>query len=175
MPDLQRTDTAADLLATTEITASSRLAPVAVCRAVLAELPPAGCGLDVGSKLARTLVGCYPKREVNDPQIFTYAVSSIFAEYPEAVGKQAIAEIIRKQKFLPVPAEVEDACKGIVGKIWTRRVAAKKTIREHERRQREAADRARLAADLADPEKRAQTEALLAEVMRNLNANTEAA
>lgn len=156
------------LMATTEVMASSLLAPAAFCRAVLAEPQPAGCGLEVGSKLGRMLMGAYSKKEVNDPKIFTYAVASVFADFPEAVGKQAIAAIIRKQKFPPAPAEVNEACQAIVAGIYRKRATAKRMLREHERREKEAAHMASVEADRADEDKRAAAEAMLAETKRKL-------
>lgn len=157
-----------------EVTAFSPLAPAAACRAVLAEPAPGGCGIEVGSKLARALVGCYPAKEVSQPEIFAYAVSSIFADYPEAIGKQAIAAIIRRQKFLPAPAEVNDACQAIVAGIYRKRTRATKMLREHDRRAREAAHMASVRADWADEGKRAAAEALIADTKRKLAMGTPA-
>lgn len=160
------------LTAGTDVTAETRLVPAATCRAVLAEQQPAGCGLEIGAKLGRTLMGAYAKRDVNDPKIFSYAMASIFADFPEAVGKRAIAEIIRTKTFPPAPAEVNDACKAIVAEVYRMRATAKRMLREHDRRAREAAHAASVAADREDRETRAALDAQLAETLRKIAVGT---
>ena len=61
------------------------------------------------ARLAATLVGSYPGREVTEPEIYARALTSIFAEHSLDIGRQAIEVITRKLRFLPTRADAHEA------------------------------------------------------------------
>ena len=75
----------------------------------LKNLTPPG----VAVERALLMFGCYRKGDAHDPDTYAAAISSILAEYPEAVVRYVTdprTGIPRKLKFLPSVAEVAEAC-----------------------------------------------------------------
>lgn len=62
---------------------------------------------------ARILLGCYRKGEASDPEVYTTAVISVLASFPEDIVV-AVTDPVRglpsESQFLPTIAEVRAAC-----------------------------------------------------------------
>lgn len=78
---------------------------------------------------ARLLFGCYRKGDANDPETYTAAVAAVLAEYENEVIRRVTdprTGIPRKNKFLPNPAEVSDACDEALAAITAESVIMEK-------------------------------------------------
>lgn len=153
-----------DLAWTRPLADNDPLVPAEYCRQVLAERPPAGCGIAAAERLGRALVGSYPAREVNDPRAYALAIASVFADYPEEIGSRAVSGLIRSLKFLPTAADVHEACEALMAPARTRRAMAQRMLREHERRAAEAP----VERKPVTPEQKATLDRELETLKRNL-------
>jgi hypothetical protein len=129
------------------IACNEALVPAPYCRAVLAEPVPPPCGLKTGTSLAEMLFRCYPGRDAADPKTYALALASVFADYPEPVGRAAIHALIRRLKWLPTAADINEACTGIAGVETQRRNRARRILVEHDRRRAEAEHDAEIERD----------------------------
>ncbi|MBS4051106.1 MAG: hypothetical protein KGZ69_07875, partial [Methylomonas sp.] len=72
-------------------TMSGPLVPAEVCKRLITEAERwVPCGPGKAAGLARILVGSYPARDLSDPEIYTRAIVSVFAEAPEWAGSAAV-------------------------------------------------------------------------------------
>ena len=65
------------------------------------------------AKLAKFLLGCFRRAQVDDPQVFATAVTRIFSSYPLEVGTfvcDPVTGLPGKIKWLPTVAEVKAEC-----------------------------------------------------------------
>jgi hypothetical protein len=69
---------------------------------------PNGCGIETATKLARVLIGSYPK-EPHEPEVYTRAIISVLAEQPLEIAKKAVDRVTRALKFLPTRADICEA------------------------------------------------------------------
>ena len=91
-----------------------------------------GCGIETATKLARVLLGSYPK-EPHEPEIYTRAVVSVLAEQPPDIARQAVDRVTRELRFLPTRADICSAIKKIKTEIQQRESV---NAQESERRSR---------------------------------------
>ena len=99
----------------------------------------------------KILIGCYPAGKPNDPEIYTAAIASALANYPEEIVKRVTdprTGIQRKCKFLPSVAEVIEACEEEMRPIrarWRAERMAQQVIEQHAK-ERSPEERARVFA-----------------------------
>lgn len=72
-----------------------------------------GCGVETATKLARVLLGSYP-REPHEPEIYTRAIVSVLAEQPLEIAKKAVDVVTRRLQFLPTRADLCTAIDEII-------------------------------------------------------------
>jgi len=121
------------------------LPPIEICRAVIDAPRIAPAGNEAATKLFKILLGSYPERKVNDPEIYARAIVSILAEHSVAIGAKAIDRLTRRSKFYPTRAELAEACADLAGEDNRRRAVAGAMLRAHHRRADE--ERSRAASD----------------------------
>ncbi len=121
---------------------------------------------DHAAKCTEVLLGSYPGREVNDPQIYVRAITSILVEYHPKVSKQAVDYVTRNCKFMPTRAEVEEACQTIYRTVGRNALVAKRHLREIERREKEVARDREISESWGSDEER---ETKLAGLMSQVN------
>lgn len=72
-----------------------------------------GCGVETATKLARVLLGSYP-REPHEPEVYTRAIVSVLAEQPLEIAKRAVDVVTRRLQFLPTRADLCTAIDEII-------------------------------------------------------------
>ena len=85
----------------------------------------------------RILLGSFPTRKVQDPEVYVRQVTALLADYPAFVVRQIIdpkAGIVSRQKFLPTLAELRDFAEGLVSGPRRDREREASIIRQIERR-----------------------------------------
>ena len=94
---------------------NTNLIPKADCRACERELEDAlvPANYDQARDLARRVMGRYPRRDLNDPDVFVVELTRVFAEAPADLGDKA-ADALRSCKFLPNVGDVTAALKPLV-------------------------------------------------------------
>ncbi|WP_188516942.1 hypothetical protein [Alsobacter metallidurans] len=144
------------------------LLPVDACRAVLeaADRAMALPQPEEAAQLARTMIGVYPKADVTDPDVYATAVAGTLAEFPAHVARKVASPVHglpSRQKFLPRIAEIREACEAEVARQKTIASRARWMIKERERREKEAAERASWEGRRIDP---ARVDAILAGIFK---------
>jgi hypothetical protein len=121
------------------------------CRAVVDEVKAAlvPAGRNTAIRLARTLVGSYPAREVNDADIYVRAITSVFEAVPPDIGQAAVDYITRHLRFLPTRADVHQVCEGMMGERRFAKRVAEAHIVEHIRRRQARAEAEKRKAEEA--------------------------
>ena len=109
----------------------------------------APCGPDSGKRWAKTLVGAYPAREMNSPEIFMHAIAADFAEFHDLVCREAFVKITRNCKFLPSRAEVFQTLTQIKGRLNGVKIRAQKQLELHDARALETDREIKIAASKA--------------------------
>lgn len=139
-------------------------------RALSRDLDLSPAGLEAGNRRARLLFNIYPNPKVNDSNSYALALASVFADFPEAIGQQAIDVLMRRRPFLPTAAEVHKACEEIVAPI-ARRISRDRLIDEQIRKREELARRdAENARARSEPVTQARSSEKLKEVLTSLAA-----
>ena len=72
----------------------------------------APCDPAVAATYARTLLGLYPARDLNDPETYAKAMTALMAAYPKDFLKRVcdpVTGLPSKLKFLPTLADVREA------------------------------------------------------------------
>ncbi len=62
------------------------------------------------TKWAKFLVGAYPARQMQDPDVYIRSVVFDMSEYPEEAIGRAVHSVRRNSKFIPSCAEIREAC-----------------------------------------------------------------
>jgi hypothetical protein len=104
---------------------------------------------DESVKLARMLVGSYPKGDANDPEIYFGRLCELFAEFPASIGREVAREVPLTVKFLPRLQEVREALDERVIRRRAIKYRAEWMQRERKRRDDEAARDAKISAQTA--------------------------
>ena len=114
-----------------------RMIPVAACQAVISEIEvwDTPCGIGIAKASARILIGTYPSRQVNDPEIYSKAIVSVLAEYPAEVCRDAVDRVTRELKFLPTRNEVLTMLSKVRAETTRYIFRAREVLKAHERRQ----------------------------------------
>lgn len=71
------------------------------------------CDPPLAARLAARMLGCYPAREMNDPETFATVAAAVLARYPEEVARQVtdpVRGLPSTNKWLPSIAEIREAC-----------------------------------------------------------------
>jgi hypothetical protein len=105
-----------------------------------------GCGLETATKLARALIGSYPK-EPHEPEIYTRGIVSVLAEQPADIAKRAVDRVTRSCRFLPTRADLCDAITAIREEGAAGRAIQASIAEQERRRERAAAQDAQLEAE----------------------------
>lgn len=108
--------------------------------------PSRGCGNEAGAKLAKVLIGSYPK-EPHEPEVYTRAIVSVLAEQPIEIAKEAVDRVTRKLKFLPTRADVCEAIEAVNTEIRRRSIEDRARLEMCRQREQWDRDDAVLAAD----------------------------
>lgn len=110
----------------------------AEAKAVIAELEAAlvPAHYDQARRLARTVIGKYPKRELFDPDTFVLEMTRAFAEAPAIFGQQAV-KALRSKPFLVNAADVMAALKPLITERTRALNQARRHLAEHQRRKAE--------------------------------------
>jgi hypothetical protein len=140
----------------TEPSAHCQLVPADECRALIdsAARLPANTAPDDASRMARTMIGVYPRADVLDPETYVTAIAGTLAQFPPHVS-QKVADPINglpgRLKFLPRVAEVREACEAEAQRQRTIVARARWMIQEHEARaKREAPVKRTLTPEQVD-------------------------
>jgi|GEM_PF-2029687 len=150
-----RADLMAENGALPRVDENTKLVPLNACRAIVEkiddEYQPAGEGEHTTNAVA-FLLGGYPQSSksaegMENPKIYMAHVVRVFAKYPATLHTKATNEILDRHKFKPAIAEITQVFEELVGKWTYAQIIARKHIREHERRQKEAEREAVLAKD----------------------------
>jgi hypothetical protein len=90
---------------------NDRLIPRQSCQAIIAEIDAANMPAikPIAARLTKLLLGAWPSRELNDPEIFTSILSLTFGAYPGDVGLAAVDALTRKSKWLPTRCDLIEA------------------------------------------------------------------
>ena len=112
-------------------------------------------------KMAKMLVDSYARQNIGNPDVYVRAISSVFAEYPVDLGWKAVDHITRTLRWLPERADVVAVLNELRGKRRTMLRLANDHIREHERREKEAAEPKRKPYDQWTDEEKAKFEAVM--------------
>lgn len=110
----------------------TRLILEADCCAVIAELEAAleTAPYDQAKQLARTVIGCYAKRELYDPDVYVAEMTRAFAEAPADLGQQA-ADKLRSLRFVPNVGDVMAALSPLVAERTRALAQARRQLAEH--------------------------------------------
>lgn len=143
----------------------SQLVPVGAARAVIAEVDAELARLpteDEVRHMLRRLLGAYRAGQVQDREIYAELLRDELAAAPRRVGAKAVTAITRLLKWPPTRAELVEAIEEARAALGLLRYRASLHLAERERRAEALEECRRLAADRANPEMRAQVDALLA-------------
>ena len=126
------------------------LIPVEDLNAVIASIEPVlsqRCDQSGAAKLAEFLLGCYPRNDVDNPEIYSRGIVSVLMKFPPSVGAQAVDQVTLETKFVPRRSEVYEACEAQLAKIKTTLILSKRMLEEHENRKKAKAEAEELAAN----------------------------
>lgn len=161
-----------DIETMTDLSSTSPLLPRNECLAVIEVVDRAGmqrCSPPDAVKAARMLLGVYRRGEIQDPEMFVTAVAATFAQFPPRVVDKVIDPVSglpSTSKFLPSVAEVRQALEAAKNRLMAHRWLALGMMREQERRDLEARQKAEEDAitDEEREERRRRVEEILARV-----------
>ena len=129
----------------------TKLLPAAELRAIVTELHRAcdPAPEPQVKKLARLLVGSYPQRGPENPDIYARWLVYDLKEFPADIIKQTVHHIRRTHKFFPAIAEIYEVSSGLMLKRRHMLRIAEAMLTEHERRDgaRRAEEEARREAE----------------------------
>lgn len=97
------------------------------------------------TELAKILIGCYPRANVENPDVYIRGIRTVMEKFPAAIVSRAVDTITMNNKFLPTRAEVHDALAAEMGEIIKTKTRADMMRREGERRAKEAEEQAERA------------------------------
>lgn len=63
------------------------------------------CGEQAAKAAIKMLVGAYPKRELNDPEIYVKSLVGDLQDFPLDIVKQTVTDVRRHSRFLPTCAD----------------------------------------------------------------------
>jgi len=117
------------------------LLPVETCRAILptieAALTPAT--EEQARKNAEILIGSYPRHMIDEPQIYSRAIISVFQRFPAWIGAKAVDEITLQNEWPPSRAVVHATCNKLANDVKRTQSVISRMILETKRRE-DAAD-----------------------------------
>jgi hypothetical protein len=91
------------------------------CRSVVSSIDAyRRAGMDAAVKTVRSIMGVYPRSDVDDPQAYALAAALVVAEYPPLVlGRISDPRVglASRCKFLPRIAELKEACDAEVARL----------------------------------------------------------
>lgn len=133
-------------------TINTALLPLDTVKSAIAALntalEPIG-NTDEAVKVTALLVGSYPRHAVDDPEIYTRAIKSVFAKHPRAAAMAAIDALTLRLKFIPTRAEVSEELERLTKPINDALASARWMAKEHARRADEAANERAIEASKA--------------------------
>lgn len=121
------------------VTARTRLLPVSIAHAVIAKLSdePSRVHPDDAASFVDLLLGCYPQRKVEDPDVYLPALAAVFTNYPPSVCQKVVNPVgglASKVAFLPNVKQLTDALNDALAKRNLIIANARSHLDEHQRR-----------------------------------------
>lgn len=134
----------------------TRLLPEDHCRAIISELTPlmVPATRDQAVECTRHLIGSFPKRELNDPEIYTAMMVAAFQDFPPDLGKAAVIDVTKRLRYTPTRADLYAWLEVEMDERLRALQTAKEMLAEHARRREEAnKPKPKAYADLTDAER----------------------
>jgi hypothetical protein len=125
----------------------SKISPATSLIALSERLLASRCSPSEAAKAAAQLFGCYRKGDANDPETYALAVAAVLSTYPVEVVREVCdprTGIPGRLKWLPVVAEVKEACEAV--------------MQTHRLRVRTAETERKMLAARTEPEERSPEE-----------------
>lgn len=120
------------------VTHNGALASREFCQEVLARWEAANvpCGGDEASKIGQLILAAYPTVKAHSPEQYAALVRGTIARYPAVVAKEAAERVVRKKKFPPTVADIEEA----LAEVYAEKAKIARTAKAHldERMRRES-------------------------------------
>ena len=70
--------------------------------------------------LTNKMLGSYPSTDLHDPETYIATMAAVLCRYPLDVGERAIESVVMSLKFIPVVAEIVEACRQqLPAPTWT--------------------------------------------------------
>jgi len=114
------------------------LIPEEDCRSIISEVEAALVPADRNTaiNLVQFLLGCYPQRKPDDPEIYIRIMIDTFQNAPPDIGMEAADQITRRIKFIPARAEVVEVLEELVDRRKFQIDIARYHLLEHEKRRK---------------------------------------